>query len=371
MKNIGIWGAGATPLRSNSAYYNGNIPWIKTGELNNDFVKDSQEKITKLALEECSLRLNKPGDILIAMYGATIGKLGIACCELTTNQACCGCTPLPFVYNKYLFYYLMYLKDYFISISFGGAQPNISKEKILETYIAFPNVSEQIKICNTIDLVFNYINKIATDYNEIKNCISLAKKRILDNIFGENSTYKSYYNKRIKTSLSKLIPNNKIGDGDWVLSENMDENGEYSLVQLKHIGEGRYLNKSFSHVNNEFFTLNNCTEIKENYILINRLIADNMNVCLLPHFDFKCITAVDVCWIAPSEEYNQKYLLYYLLSPTFQRHVLLKTSGTTRKRISKKNLIDIELNIHEKKYQEMIASKIEKMFTILDSFISD
>ena len=370
MKNIGEWGAGATPLRSNSLYYNGNIPWLKTGELNNDYVYNASEKITELALKECSLRINNPGDILIAMYGATIGKLGIAMCELTTNQACCGCSPFSFIHNKYLFYYLMYLKDYFTSISFGGAQPNISKEKILETYIAFPNLEEQIKICNSIEKTFKIIDEIDTNYHDIKKYISITKQKILDNIFCENSSYKSYYKNRRKTTLSELIPKDKIGDGDWVLSANMDANGEYSLLQLKHIGQGVYLEKPFSHVNKNFFVSNNCTEIKENYILINRLIADNMNVCLLPHLNTKCITAVDVCWIAPSSEYNQKYLLYYLLSPEFQKQVQLKTSGTTRKRISKNNLIKIDLYIHDIKYQDIIVEEIDKIFNILDSTIS-
>ena len=91
--NIGDWGAGATPARTNSQYYGGNIPWLKTGELNNDTIYDSEERITDDALKNCSLRYCQIGDILIAMYGATIGKLAIAGVPLTTNQACCACTP--------------------------------------------------------------------------------------------------------------------------------------------------------------------------------------------------------------------------------------------------------------------------------------
>ena len=83
---------------------------------------------------------------------------------------------------------------------------------------------------------------------------------------------------------------------------------------------------------------------------------------------FKCINTVDVCWIAPSIEYNQKYLLYYLLSPSFQK--VQQTSGTIRKRISKKNLISLELNIHDIEYQESIALEIEKWVKILDSIVS-
>ena len=103
---IGDWGAGSTPQRGNANYYNGNILWLKTGELNNGIIYDTEEKITQKAFLDCSLRINQIGDVLIAMYGATIGKLAIVGKELTTNQACCGCTPY-LIYNWYLFYFLM------------------------------------------------------------------------------------------------------------------------------------------------------------------------------------------------------------------------------------------------------------------------
>ena len=77
MGQIGDWGAGSTPQRGNANYYNGNILWLKTGELNNGIVYDTEEKITQKAFQDCSLRMNKIGDVLIAMYGATIGKLAI------------------------------------------------------------------------------------------------------------------------------------------------------------------------------------------------------------------------------------------------------------------------------------------------------
>lgn len=363
-----------------------NWVWIRLNNLSLDIKAggDCPEKYSKKKTNELTIPIYSNGIENDGLYGYTDtpkifkqsvtvsarGTIGFACVRFT-----------PYVPIVRL---ISIIPSFYISLEYLALFINASNEKgsgtstlqltvpsIKPKLIAIPPYNEQVRIISLIKKLDFSLKNIGANLIEINELINITKTKILEQVFGPESSYKSYYNKRIKTSLSKLIPNNKIGDGDWVLSENMDENGEYSLVQLKHIGEGRYLNKSFSHVNNEFFTLNNCTEIKENYILINRLIADNMNVCLLPHFDFKCITAVDVCWIAPSEEYNQKYLLYYLLSPTFQRHVLLKTSGTTRKRISKKNLIDIELNIHEKKYQEMIASKIEKMFTILDSFISD
>ena len=159
LKNIGIWGAGSTPNRQIKEYYNkGTIPWIKTGELNNNTILDSEEKITNFALQKCNLRFNKIGNILIAMYGATIGKLGIAGIELTTNQACCGCE--PFIYNKYLFFYLMSIKENLIRQGSGGAQPNISKEIIINNYITLPPFNEQKRIVDTIENLLNKIEQI-------------------------------------------------------------------------------------------------------------------------------------------------------------------------------------------------------------------
>ena len=155
--DIGDWGAGATPPRGNLEYYGGNIPWVKTGELNDDYIFSSVETVSSKALQECSLRYNKIGDILIAMYGATIGKLGIASVKLTTNQACCACTPYEGVYNIYLFYYLKEEKDRFTKLGTGGAQPNISREKIINYLIPIPPYNEQLRICEQIKSIFNTI----------------------------------------------------------------------------------------------------------------------------------------------------------------------------------------------------------------------
>ena len=150
MGQIGDWGAGSTPQRTNPNYYGGNILWLKTGELNNGIVYDTEEKITQKAFQDCSLRMNKIGDVLIAMYGATIGKLAIVGKELTTNQACCGCTPYV-VFNWYLFYFLMASRDTFIKKGEGGAQPNISRVKLVEHLIPLPPLREQKRIVQKIE----------------------------------------------------------------------------------------------------------------------------------------------------------------------------------------------------------------------------
>ncbi|MBQ7851259.1 MAG: restriction endonuclease subunit S [Muribaculaceae bacterium] len=184
MGNVGSWGAGSTPQRGNHEYYNnGTILWLKTGELNNDVVYDTSEKITEKALQECSLRLNKIGDVLIAMYGATIGKIAIVGKEMTTNQACCGCSPYNGLYNRYLFYYLMANKTTFIKQGEGGAQPNISRDKLINFLIPIPPLNEQKKIAQRIEDIQPLIDKyrIAQEQAEEmdKSLNGLLKKSVL------------------------------------------------------------------------------------------------------------------------------------------------------------------------------------------------
>ena len=177
---IGNWGAGATPNRAHSEYYGGDIPWLKTGDLNDDYITEIPETITELALKETSVKLNPVGSILIAMYGATIGKLGILTKQATTNQACCACCPVEGVYNKYLFYFLMSHKTKFINRGIGGAQPNISKEKIVATLMPLPPIDEQLRIVSSIESFFFNIERIVNEQLNISELVVKTKSKILD-----------------------------------------------------------------------------------------------------------------------------------------------------------------------------------------------
>ena len=157
---IGKWQSGSTPSRLNKDYYNGDIPWLKTGDLNDGYITHIPEYITEKALNETSVKLNPTGSILMAMYGATIGKLGILTYPATTNQACCACEIYTGIEKEFLFYFLLSHRVDFIKLGGGGAQPNISKEKIINTYIPLPPSEEQKRIVNAVNDVFAQLDVI-------------------------------------------------------------------------------------------------------------------------------------------------------------------------------------------------------------------
>ena len=177
---IGNWQAGATPSRMRKDYYGGNIPWLKTGDLTDGYICEIPETITDKALEETSVKLNPTGSVLIAMYGATIGKIGILTFPATTNQACCACVDYKAVTQKYLFYFLLSYKEEFVKMGGGGAQPNISKEKIISTLIPIPPIAEQNRIADEIERLITYIEAIELNQGRLEQSLKLCKERILD-----------------------------------------------------------------------------------------------------------------------------------------------------------------------------------------------
>ena len=217
---IGDWGAGATPAKGNAAYYSGNILWLRTGELNDGIVYDTKIKVTQKALAECSLRINKIGDVLIAMYGATIGKVAIVGKELTTNQACCACTPFG-IYNWFLFYFLMGSKEDFVKKGEGGAQPNISREKLIHHLMPLPPLAEQRRIVEKTRDVLLYIKQyenLQKSLNALNgNIRTLLKKSILQEAIqgrlvpqiAEEGTAQDLL-ERIKQEKLKLIKGGKL-----------------------------------------------------------------------------------------------------------------------------------------------------------------
>ena len=153
-------GSGTTPSTSNKEYYaEEGINWLQTGDLNDGVIRQTSKKITQKALDDCRLTLYPSNSLVVAMYGATIGKVGLLDIETTTNQACCVLYNSK-VNTQFAYYTFLADKTNLITESYGGGQPNISQEKIKSQRIACPPLAEQEAIAAYLDARCADIDKV-------------------------------------------------------------------------------------------------------------------------------------------------------------------------------------------------------------------
>ena len=138
--------SGGTPSRDRADFFTGDIPWIKSGELKDDYIDKAEEHITEQAVQSSSAKRFPSGTVLVALYGANVGKTGILSIEATTNQAVCAIFPTKVLDRDFIWWFLRRMRPVFVEDSFGGAQPNISQKIIRDTKIPVPPLPDQRRI---------------------------------------------------------------------------------------------------------------------------------------------------------------------------------------------------------------------------------
>ena len=171
--------SGGTPARTNSSYYeNGTIPWVKTGELLDTLITDTEEYITEEGLKNSSAKIIEPGSLLCSMY-AGVGKLGINVIPMTCSQATCVFTPKSNISIWYLFFWLMRNKEYLESISFGAAQQNISQDIIKKITVLFPSESVTLSFDEKIKPIYKKIQNLMQQISNLTQQRDLLLPRLM------------------------------------------------------------------------------------------------------------------------------------------------------------------------------------------------
>jgi type I restriction enzyme S subunit len=174
--------SGGTPDRKNQAFFGGSIPWVKSGELEDTFINDTEEKITPEGLKHSATKLFPSGTLLMAMYGATVGKTALLKIEAATNQAVCAIFPRAGeAGTEFLRYALVYQRPEILKLRYGGAQPNISQQVVRNLVVPLPPLSEQRKIAAVLGLVQQAIKQ----QERLIALTTELKKALLHKLFTE------------------------------------------------------------------------------------------------------------------------------------------------------------------------------------------
>jgi len=176
--------SGGTPKRTNKDYWNGSISWLKSGELNDGYIYEVEETITEEGLIKSSAKVFKTGTLLMAMYGATVGRLGILKVDTSTNQAVCAIfNRFNLFSNEYIFFYLKYTRQQMLEDSFGGAQPNLSQGYINNINIPFAPINEQKRIVTKIEKLFSNLDKSDQHLAHLEKQLKRYRQSVLKSAF--------------------------------------------------------------------------------------------------------------------------------------------------------------------------------------------
>ena len=171
--------SGGTPSRAKEVYYTGTYNWVKTKELNNDFIFDTEEKITEEAIKNSAAKLFPKQTILIAMYGATVGELGILATEAATNQACCAILPTEGIGYAYPYLFFLSQKEKLISLSMGAAQKNVSQQIIRSMSMVLPKAGVLSVFNATIEPVFEQLRVLQIQNQKLQQARDLLLPRLM------------------------------------------------------------------------------------------------------------------------------------------------------------------------------------------------
>jgi type I restriction enzyme S subunit len=171
--------SGGTPSRKHPEYYSGSIPWVKSGELDKGIIYKTEENISESAVNTSSAKVFPKGTLLVALYGATIGKIGILGIDAATNQAICGIFKNEFIDTKYLQYFLFSKRRYLVEQSAGGAQPNISQAVIRNTPIPLPPLAEQERIVAKIEELFSSLDAGVASLKTAQGQLKVYRQAVL------------------------------------------------------------------------------------------------------------------------------------------------------------------------------------------------
>ena len=177
--------SGGTPDKKHKEYYEGGtIPWVRSGELDKGVITDSEVKITQAGLDNSSAKIFPKGTLLIAMYGATIGKLAYLGIDAATNQAICAMFKNDTILLEYLYYFLLFQRPNLVKQGIGGAQPNISQTILKKLEISYPvDLEEQKRIVDRIEELLSQLDEGVETLRKTQAQLEVYRQAVLKEAF--------------------------------------------------------------------------------------------------------------------------------------------------------------------------------------------
>jgi type I restriction enzyme S subunit len=399
--------SGGTPSRKNPKYYDGKIPWVKSGELNFNTIRDSEEKITAEAIENSNAKLLEKGTLLIALYGATVGRLAFLGIEAATNQAVAAIFTPKNLSSKFLYWFLFSYREKLLNQRIGGAQPNISQGTLRNIPIPLPPLPVQKKIVEKLEELFSGLDSGVASLKKAKEQLRLYRQSVLASAFSgrlhqDSTDYKINRIKEKKKSNQSKNPVNpnpanpqiltnpgsdNLPDGwKWVKIREVAEiingyafksgdfksEGKYQVIKIGNVRPGNLrLEERPTFVDDVDEKVLNRSILKENDLIISltgtRKKRDYGYVAMVT-CQKNLLLNQRLAIIRLTKEYNSKFFFYLLRMDLFLDQFFKNETGNVGQgNVGIGGIKDSVLAVPSLSEQTLIVEEIERRFSEADN----
>jgi len=410
--------SGGTPSRKDLSYYTGSIPWVKSGELKNGIIISTEEHISEEAIKDSSAKIFPSGTLLIAIYGATVGRLAFLGMDAATNQAVCGITPGKLLDKNYLYWLLFFKRPQLLDERAGGAQPNISQNILRELTIPLPPIPVQQAIVARIEELFSELDAGVNELQTALSRLKIYRQAVLDWAFeGKLTTEWRLNNKNSPSGIellndirtSRIVENDKVGkktktiisinDKDlkflfdipnewcWVKPEDVCSPENYSigigpfgsnlkvddytssgvpLIFVKNITRKNFT-LNLRYITDEKFEELKAHSVKPLDILVTKMGDPPGDSTIYPEERPEGIITSDCLKFRVWDSFvERKYFQYCIESSLIKRQLGLITQGVAQKKISSERFKTLYFPLSSRLEQIQIVSEIEARLSEAD-----
>ncbi|WP_238702291.1 restriction endonuclease subunit S [Enterococcus faecium] len=359
---------GNTPSTGNKDYYKGQYLFVSPADIqDNRYVSKTNTTLTELGFK--TGRFIRKGSTLFVSIGSTIGKVGQADRDLITNQQINSIIPSNDYDDNFVYSILLGKSAKIKQLAATQAVPIINKTEFGKTIINVPSFEEQIKI----GTFFKQLDDTIALHQRKLDLLKETKKGFLQKMFPKNGAkvpeirFPGFTEDWEERRLNDFISGD-ISDGDWIEKEHIKDEGKYRIIQTGNIGNGVYIDKekSAKYMDQNSFDILKANEIFPGDLLVSRLAEPAGRTVILPNIEDRMVTAVDVTILRQNENFDAYFLLSQMNTSKILNKVSKNVSGTSHKRISRKNLEKVTIDSTSIEEQ----NKIGAFFKQLDDTIA-
>lgn len=361
LSEIAFMTSGGTPSKKHPEYYkDGTIPWVRSGELENGAIRDTEIKITQAGLDASSAKIFPKGTLLIALYGATIGKLAYLDIEACTNQAVCGIFENEKVSQKYLYYFLLFHRPNLIKQGIGGAQPNISQTILKKMMVSYPcDKAEQLRIVGKIEELSSRLDASVAELQTAKEKLSAYRQAVLKEAFA-NSTRTEL------VEMSEIAEDIRIGPFGTMLHKSDYISDGVPVINPQHIKNLSIIPSRKITVSQEMAVELSSYRLRENDIIMGRR-GEMGRAAAITKSEAGWICGTGSLLFQLKPEYDASFYAQILSSPDIVHYLEDHATGTTMKNLNEHIVKHIPVPKVTKQMQKVIVSRLEEETSICDS----